>query len=275
MAVNWGNVVTDPAEKARIMALAQGQIDRNNAGTGGTLRYNPGHTAETALDEAAYSFFPKASAGTGAQPLAGGAPGGGAPAFAGTAPTPTPYGSFTAPDVNALDKDPTYQYDLAQQQKAIQRGAAARGTLLTGGLQTKLQENASGVAGQHYGDIYNRALTDYTTNRDTNQQNFGQSLGSFNAGLGKFQADTSAGLGYGRLGLDQSDQTFRQSQVLRGNALEDTDRTAARVATDQQPSIDAYAQQIEDQKRRAMMPTPIPPPQVNTRRPGSPYARLG
>jgi hypothetical protein len=267
MAVNFGNVVTDPAEQRRIMGLAEGLIAGNEAGAGGTLGYAPGFSRDQAVDEAAYSFFPTSSRAPGGTGMSAGSlsgAGGAAPQFTGGAPAATPYGSFAPPDVNQLNADPTYQFDLSQQQKAIQRGAAARGTLLTGGLQTKLQENASGVAGQHYGDIFNRAMASYTTNRDTNAQNFDQSLGSFNAGLGAFGANTSAGLGYGRLGLDANDQAFGQAQTLRQNKMQDTDRAAAKIQNEQQALADAYAQQVAAQRQQfgtlsASTVTPPPP----------------
>lgn len=95
MPINWGNVVTDPAEKARIMGLATDFVNRNEAGGGAGGRYLPGFSREQAIEQAAYSYFPRSGGGG----LAGGASGGGAAAgAAGAAPTPTPYGNFTAPN---------------------------------------------------------------------------------------------------------------------------------------------------------------------------------
>lgn len=247
MAVNWLNhPEIKPEERARMIAHAQETLANPSSGLT-TPR-------DQQLDNLIYSQFPGGASGA----FGGFGGAGGTGSGMGGAPMPTPYGSFTAPDPTKLDSDPTYQYDLAQQQKAIQRGAAARGTLLTGGLQTRLQENASGVAGSHYGDIFNRALQSYDTNRATHAQNFEQPLAAFNA-------NTSANLGYGHLNLDAGDQAFRQSQVLRGNRLEDTDRETARVENEQQALADAYAQQVAQQRQQfgtlsASGVTPPPPP---------------
>jgi hypothetical protein len=56
---------------------------------------------------------------------------------------------------------------------------AARGTLLSGGFQTELAKLNQGLASQEYGNLYDRALRTYDTNRETTGQNFGQSLASW------------------------------------------------------------------------------------------------
>jgi hypothetical protein len=167
----------------------------------------------------------------------------------GHAPTPTPYGTFTAPDVHQLDADPTYQYDLAQQQKAIQRSAAARGTLLSGGLLKALQTNASGVAGQHYGEIYGRARDTYTTNRDTNAQNFGQ-------GITSFSADTGATLDAGRLGFAANQDAYGRARSAyedqRRAAADQTDVSNVNAATQHEDALAEYARQVALQRQRAL-----------------------
>lgn len=189
------------------------------------------------------------------------------PPTVGTAPAATPYGSFTAPDINQLNSDPSYQYDLAQQQKAQQRSAAARGTLLTGGLQKRLGEVASGVASQHYGDIFNRALSGYTTNRDTNQQNFGQALGSF-------QATTGAALDAGRLGLDASRETYGRARDAYGDLKEDTLRRSnvanVNAENEHNDQLLEYARQAALQRERAAQPAPVAMPTVGGFQPQSP-----
>lgn len=119
-----------------------------------------------------------------------------------TAPTPTPYGDFTAPDPLTFQQDPSYQWRLQQGQKLLERGAAARGTLLSGGFQKALQDYGQGAASQEYGNAFNRALLGYTTNRDTNAQNFGQQMDVYTGRV-------NAGLGYGRLGLDAAEAQRR------------------------------------------------------------------
>ncbi len=99
--------------------------------------------------------------------------------FAGTLPTAKPYGDFTAPEgmkqiAREALTDPSYQWRLSQGLKGLERGAASRGTLLTGGLQKGLIDYGQNAASQEYGNVYQRALASYGTNRDTNAQNFGQ-----------------------------------------------------------------------------------------------------
>jgi hypothetical protein len=66
-------------------------------------------------------------------------------------------GGFGGADV--MQQDPGYQFALQQGIDAVQHGAAARGTLLTGGAQKDLAQYAAGLASQRYGDIFNRNLS--------------------------------------------------------------------------------------------------------------------
>lgn len=90
----------------------------------------------------------------------------------------TPYGqSFTAPTGLTEENDPGYQARLKLGTDAIQRSAAARGGVVTGGTAKALDTYGQDYASNEYGDVYNRALTDYTTNYNaynndqTNQYN--------------------------------------------------------------------------------------------------------
>lgn len=65
-------------------------------------------------------------------------------------------GGMSPTDVMA--QDPGYQFRLGEGLNAIQRGAAARGTLLTGGLQKGLQRYAQDYASGEYGNIFGRNL---------------------------------------------------------------------------------------------------------------------
>ncbi len=82
------------------------------------------------------------------------------------------------PPVNAPFVPPTFGWSdpwkLSQGLKGVERGAAARGTLLTGGTQKALMDYGIHSAEQDYGNDYQRALQTYTTNRDTNMLNYGQ-----------------------------------------------------------------------------------------------------
>lgn len=91
-----------------------------------------------------------------------------------TAPTATPYGAFSAPDPANFQHSPSFQYDMDQMMKTIQRSAAARGTLLTPDTLKSLQSNAMGLASRDYQSAFDRSLAGYNANRDTAAMNFGQ-----------------------------------------------------------------------------------------------------
>lgn len=57
-----------------------------------------------------------------------------------------------------LQNDPGFNFALQQGTDAIQRSAAARGTLLTGGTLKDLMGYGVGLGQQAYGDVFNRML---------------------------------------------------------------------------------------------------------------------
>ena len=83
-----------------------------------------------------------------------------------------------------LSKDPGYAFTLQQGQQAIQRSAAAQGTLNNTGTQKSLAGYTEGTANQYFQQSYNNALNTFNTNR--------QGTLSQIAGL-----QNLAGLGYG------------------------------------------------------------------------------
>lgn len=174
--------------------------------------------------------------------------------FSDKAPTPTPYGEFQAPDPAAVANDPYYQFRLKEGLKARERSAAARGTLLNGGTLKALEGYSQGLASEEAGKMFDRALVGYTTNRDTNAQNFGQGMASFqgnlgafgantDATLGAFNANTAATLGAGRLNADTAFGSYDRANEAAG---------AAQDAT--QGAMDAdYARQVAMAKEQAAL----------------------
>lgn len=59
--------------------------------------------------------------------------------------------------------DPAYQFDLQQGQQAIQRSAAANGTLMTGGTLKDLTSYSQGQASNEYSNAYNRFMNNQNT----------------------------------------------------------------------------------------------------------------
>jgi len=70
---------------------------------------------------------------------------------------------FSAPTGETAWNDPGYQFRLRSGREALERGAAARGTLRTGGTLRDIMDYGQNFAAQEYGNIYNRALQDYNT----------------------------------------------------------------------------------------------------------------
>lgn len=62
-----------------------------------------------------------------------------------------------------LTQDPGYAFRLSEGMKALERSAAARGGLLSGGALKATQRFGQDLASQEYQNAYNRALTQYNT----------------------------------------------------------------------------------------------------------------
>ncbi len=64
---------------------------------------------------------------------------------------------FTMAD---YQEDPGYQFRMAEGQKALERSAAAKGSLMSGGFMKGLTRYGQDVASQEYGNAYNRFNAD-------------------------------------------------------------------------------------------------------------------
>lgn len=110
---------------------------------------------------------------------------------------------FQAPSAQQAEATPGYQFTLGQGLQALDRGAAARGNLLTGGTMQAEQQYGQGLASQTYQQTFNNTLTQY-------QQAYNQ----FQQG----QANT-----YNRLaGLAGTGQTAAQTLGQQGQSAANT-----------------------------------------------------
>jgi hypothetical protein len=75
-----------------------------------------------------------------------------------SAPGTAPMAGSGTPDMSAFFESPDYQFRLQEGQKAIDRSAAARGGLLSGGAQKEGIRYASNVASGEYGAFVDRLL---------------------------------------------------------------------------------------------------------------------
>lgn len=65
---------------------------------------------------------------------------------------------FQAPDPANLQADPGYQFRLGAGQQALERSAAARGVLRTGGTLKDILQYGQNFGSQEYGNAFNRAM---------------------------------------------------------------------------------------------------------------------
>jgi len=87
---------------------------------------------------------------------------------------------FGAGDYQA---DPGYAFRLAEGQKALDRQAAARGGLISGGALRAAQRYGQEMGSQEFGNAYNRALTGYNTGVASENQLYNRQAGL--AGIGQ------------------------------------------------------------------------------------------
>jgi hypothetical protein len=78
--------------------------------------------------------------------------------------------NFNAPTNVTEQNDPGFQFRLQQGTDAIQRSAAAKGNLLTGGTAKDLMDYGQNSASNEYGNVYNRALGEYQQRYNIFQQ---------------------------------------------------------------------------------------------------------
>jgi len=95
------------------------------------------------------------------------------------------YAPFVAPSAaEVLAEDPGYQFRLGEGLRAMEAGAASKGTLRGGGTLKGLMDYGQSAASQEYEKAYNRRLQDYQTNLSREQQAYATNLGAGQWGYG-------------------------------------------------------------------------------------------
>jgi hypothetical protein len=120
---------------------------------------------------------------------------------------------FVPPDNLTEQNDPGFQARMKMGTDAIQRSAASRGTLLTGGLLKGLDRYAQDYASNEYGNVYNRAKDMYSTAYgifNNNQSNLFNRLGQ----LGSVGENAAAGVGNAQIGAGDA---RAQGSIAQGN----------------------------------------------------------
>lgn len=80
-------------------------------------------------------------------------------------------GSFTAPTDITEQNDPGYQARLKLGNQAIERSAAARGGVLSGGTARALNQYSQDYASNEYSNVYGRAFNEYAQKYNEFQSN--------------------------------------------------------------------------------------------------------
>ena len=137
-------------------------------------------------------------------------------ATGGQAPSGITFGQFTKNFTPSdLYTDPSYKWRLEQGQKALERSAAARGGLLSGGTMKDLTDYAQGAASQEYGAAYNRYNNDRDSlyNKLAGLSGTGQTAQSEIAGYGQSYANDAAGAAIAK-GNIKANQIADQSKIM-------------------------------------------------------------
>lgn len=117
-------------------------------------------------------------------------------------------GQFQAPTGLTEQNDPGFQSRLKLGQQAIERSAASRGGLLSGGTARALTQYAQDYASNEYGNVYSRALGEY-------QQKYGE----FQQGQANRFNRYASIAGLGQTATAQSGQLGQSAAQNAGNIL--------------------------------------------------------
>lgn len=171
-------------------------------------------------------------------------------AFRGPAPLQLGAYQFTPPTAEDMQRDPGYQFRLQEGQKALERSAAARGGLLSGGFAKGLERYAQDVGSQEYGNVYQRALGE-------NQLRYGRALGqnqsaydralqayqtNYNAQMGQWQQRLAPWQTLAGFGGSAAQQTAQLGGHYAQNAGDLLTGQGAALAAGQMGAANAWAQ---------------------------------
>ena len=120
---------------------------------------------------------------------------------------------FVAPTDITEQNDPGFQARLKMGTDALQRSAASKGTLLTGGLLKGLDRYAQDYASNEFGNVYNRAMGEYQNAYGIFNNNQGNLFNRLNT-LGSVGENAAAGVGNAMIG---SGNAQAQGSINQGN----------------------------------------------------------
>ena len=128
------------------------------------------------------------------------------------------YGTLADVDMANFTADPSYQFRLGEGQKALERSAAARGSLYSPATSKALMDYAQNLASQEYGNIYDRRAAQQSNlfNRLANVSGTGQTQANLQTAAGQNLANivgaTNLGLEQAQTAANLATQAAKQSQ---------------------------------------------------------------
>lgn len=129
-------------------------------------------------------------------------------------------------DPNAYQQSPGYQYAMDQAMQQVQNGASARGMLESGAVLKNMQQTASGLAQQDYGNWWNRQNQLYGDYQNRLQGLAGGATGSQDAmtsaaNLGQSYLQTGSNLGslFGNQGTTGMGGIINTGAAQSGNII--------------------------------------------------------
>ena len=112
-----------------------------------------------------------------------------------------------------LYKDPSYQFLLNEELKAIERKASAGGFLQSGATMKALGRYAGDYASREYANAYGRARSEFDLGRDQATSAYNRSLGEFDIGQKQTTAAYNRDLGEFGLGYGQAGDSYNRAQA--------------------------------------------------------------
>jgi hypothetical protein len=116
-----------------------------------------------------------------------------------------------------LQTDPGYGFRLSEGLKALERSAAARGGLLSGGTGKALTRYGQEMGSQEFGNAFNRSLTQYNAAAQREQQQYGRALTGFD--ISRQQEAEQYGRGLTGYGMERQREADVYGRSLTGLQL--------------------------------------------------------
>jgi hypothetical protein len=127
---------------------------------------------------------------------------------------------FKAPDSISEQNDPGFQARLNLGQQALERSAAARGNVLSGGTLKDLNQFSQDYASNEYGNVYNRAFNEFSNRYNIFKQNQADKFNRYSALSGGGQVSAGQLGTLGQSAANNVGNILQNSGAQIGNDLQ-------------------------------------------------------